>query len=180
MPRRSDLCPQCGRQKQAISALCRRCRDSTPYPRTTEVRAKIAAAKIGNKSKTGLQDRPETLERKRAAWTPAHRAAAKERGLTFAADRAWRDLIAASVSGERNPNYQGKGKATPYAPGWGRHHKHLIRVRAGFRCEICSVRPSRTLDIHHRDKSKTNHHPDNLQALCRRCHKAVHPNSGAR
>jgi 5-methylcytosine-specific restriction endonuclease McrA len=30
------------------------------------------------------------------------------------------------------------------------------------------------LDIHHIDETKDNHHPDNLRALCRQCHKRVH------
>lgn len=154
--------------------MCRKCKPS--YDRSEDHRIRMSAALVGRThSYPSASTRPDVAEKIRQSWTPAKRESARLRGLAFAADREWRDLIAASVMGELNPNHQGKGKATPYGPGWGRRHKDLIRERAGYRCEECGARPSRTLDVHHIDKSKDNHHPDNLRALCRACHKRVHP-----
>ena len=147
------------------------------YQMTEQHRERIRRSKLGNRSKLGLKDSPATRERKRAAWTPERRRAASERGLRFASDRAWRDMIARSVAGTLNPRFRGRDNGTGYAPGFGRLHRRLIRERAGNRCEMCQREIGfQRLDVHHRDRSKTNHHPDNLQALCRRCHKQVHPN----
>ena len=156
------------------AAMCRKCKPS--YDRSEEHRTRMSAALVGRTHDyPSASTRPDVAEKIRQGWTPEKREAARVRGLAFAADRKWRDLIAASVMGELNPNHQGKSNATPYGPGWGRKHKDLIRERAGYRCERYGSKPQRTLDVHHIDKSKDNHHPDNLQALCRPCHKAIHP-----
>ena len=148
------------------------------YLRTPEHR-ELMSARLRGKPKNYVTggSLPGVSEKIAAAWTPEMKAAAKQRGLAMGADRAWRDLIARSVCGTLNPNYQGKDHESPYAPGWGRRHKELIRERAGYRCELCGKPPvssAMKLDIHHKDKTKSNHHPDNLQALCRKCHKRVH------
>ena len=156
------------------STQCRKCKPS--YTRTDDHRQKMSEALAGRKHDyPSASTQPEVAEKIRSTWTPERREAARRRGLAQAADRAWRDMIARSLSGDLNPNYQGKGRSTPYGPGWGRRHKELIRERAGYRCEMCGCAPSATLDVHHRDHSKDNHHPDNLMALCRSCHKKVHP-----
>src|SRR5262245_23425052 len=148
MPRKKDQC-SCGRQKLAIAALCRPCRDRRPYERTNAHREKMSAALEGKPhSWRSASTRPDVADKIRSWWTPARRRAAKARGDRFAHDRAWRDLIARSVTGTLNPRYRGKGNTSGYAPGWGRLHRRLIRERAGNRCEICS-RETR-LDIHHK------------------------------
>ena len=40
-------------------------------------------------------------------------------------------------------------------------------------CDICGV-SDRRLDVHHRDGDHANDHIDNLQILCRSCHKKTH------
>lgn len=156
------------------SSQCRKCNPS--YVRTAEHRERMSQTLAGRtRSTPSASTRPEVAEQIRQWWTPERREEARQRGLAQAADRAWRDMIARSLMGELNPNYQGKDHATPYGPGWGRRHKDLIRERAGYRCEMCGMRPDRTLDVHHKDHTKDNHHPDNLIALCRSCHKKVHP-----
>jgi len=153
---------------------CRTCKPT--YDRTEDHCTRMSGALTGRTHNyPSASTRPEIAERIRQGWTPEKRDAARRRGVAFAEQREWRDLIARSVTGDLNPNHQGKANATPYGPGWGRKHKDLIRERAGYRCERCGVVPSRTLDVHHIDKSKDNHHPNNLQALCRACHKTVHP-----
>lgn len=178
MPWKKVPCPKCGLPKSRTAEYCRSCNPIGTYARTDETRAKMSAAQTGKRrSYRSASTRPEVAARIAAAWTPEMRAAARSRGLVMAADRAWRDLIAESVAGSRNPNHQGKGRTTGYAPGWGPLHRRLIRERAGNQCEMCGK--SGPLDIHHKDRTKTNHHPDNLQALCRRCHKRPDVHGGA-
>ena len=156
------------------SQQCRQCNPS--YVRTDEHRELMRGVVMGRvHDYPSASTRPEVARAIRDAWTPEKREEARIRGLLHASDRSWRDLIARSLMGDLNPNYQGKHNATPYGPGWGRRHRELIRERAGYQCEECGKRPSATLDVHHVDHSKDNHDPGNLVALCRACHKRVHP-----
>lgn len=164
VPRKVKRCPSCN---QAFLKA------RPTYERTPEHRAKMSAALTGKTHNwSSASTRSEVAEKIRDWWTPERRERARLRGEMLAENRQWRDMIAASVAGEKNPNYQDKDNATGYAPGWGRLHRHLIRERAGGKCEVCG-REGR-LDIHHRDFSKDNHDPENLQVLCRRCHKLDH------
>jgi hypothetical protein len=124
------------------------------YERTPEIREKTRQAHLGRKHDyPSGGSLPGVAEKIRQSWTPEKREAARQRGLRFAADRDWRDLIARSVMGELNPRYQDGSAASGYAPGFGRYHHELIRARAGYRCERCGREP-KTLDLHHKDWSK--------------------------
>jgi len=48
----------------------------------------------------------------------------------------------------------------------------LILERANFRCEKCGEREF--LQIHHKDKNRTNGSTENAQVLCNKCHKKEH------
>jgi len=185
-------CPQCGESMDVASAMCRACYaqvQKTPeyraavqarmlgkpsYVRTPESRAKMSKAKMGNTAFLGHKHTVETRSKQRAAWTPAMREAARVRGLLAAENLDWLRKIAEALSGEKNPNYKGHDKATPYGPGWGRMFKDKMRARSEGRCDVCGKRYDRTPDLHHKDFSKTNHHPDNLMVVCRKCHKGLH------
>ncbi len=92
--------------------MCRKCKPS--YDRSEEHRTRMSAALVGRTHDyPSASTRPDVAEKIRQGWTPEKREAARVRGLAFAADREWRDLIAASVMGELNPNHQGKSNATP-------------------------------------------------------------------
>lgn len=186
MPRKQWECIGCGVPVGRRVKRCPVCHSAFLKTRPARVwtdasRQKIREFQTGRRRNyRSASTRPEVAEKIRQSWSPEKREAARQRGLLMAADRAWRDMIARSVTGSLNPRYQAKDQATPYAPGWGRLHKRLIRERAGYRCERCGQEAKR-LHIHHKDWSKDNHHPENLQALCVRCHFAVHPrrNPGA-
>lgn len=60
----------------------------------------------------------------------------------------------------------------PYARGWTRAVKQMAWERAGNRCEICQC--DKPCDTHHKDFRKDNHVLENLQVLCRKCHKGLH------
>ena len=117
--------------------------------------------------------RPEVGKKIADSWTPEMKQSARIRGLINAENTEWLLKIAESVSGKNNPNYQGKGKESPYSAGWGKKYRKKLRERKGGKCSMC-LEQEKLLDLHHIDFSKTNHHPDNIQLLCRKCHKKVH------
>jgi hypothetical protein len=140
---------------------------------TDEHKANLSAALKGKRHNwSSASTRPEIAEKIRQSWTPEKREQARQRGLMMAENREWRDMIARSVMGAKNPNYQGKDQTTGYGPGWGPLHRRLVRERAQGKCEVCG-REAR-LDIHHKDFGKDNHDPENLQVVCRSCHKKMH------
>ena len=52
-----------------------------------------------------------------------------------------------------------------------------VKIRAGFRCEHCGhphdPEHGYTLTVHHLDGDPANCDPNNLVALCQRCHLAI-------
>jgi hypothetical protein len=152
---------------------CRKCKPT--YERTPEHKEAMSSALAG-KPKPHLRgrSRPEVAAKQSAAWTPEMREAARRRGLLAAESREWLLRIAESLSGDANPNFQGKGQESPYAPGWGRAYRAKIQARAAGICEWCGKKPRGTLDLHHKDFRKDNHDPRNLAVICRSCHKSAH------
>jgi len=106
---------------------------------------------------------------RQAHLKPELREAARRRGLAQAADPEWRKRCGSP--GAKNPNWQDGRSTLPYARGWTRKAKALAWERAKGLCEHCG-QPGR--DTHHKDFQKDNHDLENLQVLCRRCHKKLH------
>jgi hypothetical protein len=115
-------------------------------------------------------ERPEVAEKIRQSWTPEKREAAQKRGQANAQDPAWR--LRCGAPGASNPMWEDGRAQIPYARGWTRTVKRLAWERAGGRCEICQS--DKPCDTHHKDFRKDNHDLDNLQVLCRKCHKRLH------
>jgi len=114
--------------------------------------------------------RPEVANKILAYWTPERREAARVRGLAFAKNQEWR--LNCGLPGAMNPMWEDGRAAIPYARGWSRKVKALAWERAGNRCEICQC--DTPCDTHHKDFRKDNHDLENLQVLCRKCHKGLH------
>lgn len=170
---KKEPCPACGQPKSTRSSLCRKC--ASPYQRTPEHRERMSKALAG-------RERPQMRGRKRPEhsrymkevyWTPERREAARIRGEILAENREWIMQIAHALTGENNPNYQGKDNASGYAPGWGRAYRKRLIARANGVCEECH-KPKAKLEPHHRDFSKTNHEESNILVVCRSCHKLLH------
>lgn len=157
-------CPPCNSLFRSIQAK---------YRRTPETRRKMSLAQKGKKHhwKSGSCHPEVAAKIRRAMRSPKNREAARVRGQRFASDPAWVKKIAESVSGAKNPMWQDGRSQIPYAPGWGRKWKKQAWDRAKNLCELCQA-PGR--DTHHKDFRKDNHALDNLQVLCRRCHKRLH------
>jgi HNH endonuclease len=156
---------------KAESQQCRQCKPT--YERTAEHRVKMSSVLQGKPhSWRSASTRPEVADKIRQTWTPEKREAARLRGLAMAADPDWRRRIGEAVSGARNPNWEDGRSQIPYAPGWGRVNRRAIREQAGHRCQRCGQQ--KPLDTHHKDGGKSDHSHENLEALCRKCHKAAH------
>ena len=141
------------------------------YERTPEHREHLRRIMTGRKLPwwKGQKHKPETRRAMAAAWTPEMREAARLRGLRLAADPEWR--LRCGSPGQKNSNWQGGRAQLPYSPGWARKVKQLAWERAKNCCELCGL-PG--YDTHHIDFEKDNHELDNLQVLCRKCHKGLH------
>lgn len=76
----------------------------------------------------------------------------------------------------------------PYPPNW-IELAEAVRAAANWHCENCGTQgltPDKyeewdspenrplLLEVHHKDRNPANCEPDNLTALCRRCHRKAH------
>ena len=114
--------------------------------------------------------RPEIAEKIRQSWTQEKRDAARLRAAAAVQDPSWR--LRCGSPGEKNPMWENGRAQIPYARGWARKVKQLAWDRAGGRCELCQS--DKPCDTHHKDFRKDNHDLENLQVLCRKCHKRLH------
>lgn len=63
-----------------------------------------------------------------------------------------------------------------YAPhNWGSIKRKLLQSK-GNSCEICNRQEH--IQIHHKDKDRSNNDEQNLQVLCIHCHQSIHRNWG--
>lgn len=82
-------------------------------------------------------------------------------------------FIKGQTAGKNNCNWQGGITCRKYPFDFNFAFKELIRRRDSYKCQICSCPQEechQRLDIHHKDFDKYNLNPDNLIALCRKCH----------
>lgn len=75
----------------------------------------------------------------------------------------------ANMSGNRNGRWKGGLSFEPYMVEFNGILKDKIRLRDGYRCQLCGVAHSK-LSVHHIDYNKQNNELANLIALCRSCH----------
>ena len=146
-------CPLCDKPKSQLAAMCRACRDRTPYTRTPALRAKMSESRKGVPKPPGYvpaSKRPEVAAKIAAYWTPERRAEKSK-----------------AVSHPRNP-YLGLH--------W--RKRKAIAEEVG-QCQRCGNNgPEVRLGIHHKDRNKRNHARDNLEVLCGSCHASEHTHSG--
>ncbi len=96
--------------------------------------------------------------------------------IAFDAKQVYKDLIKhfekfEKETEELSPATIGAG----YPSNWPAISQGFRRTKK-FTCEECYVIGSKLTDTHHKDGDKSNVSPENLQCLCKLCHKAVHPN----
>ena len=75
-----------------------------------------------------------------------------------------------SVRGEKNPGWRGGVSKWPYNYNW-RRTREIVRSVADWKCKCGAF----AMDVHHKDFDKKNDSFGNLVALCRKCHREVHP-----
>jgi hypothetical protein len=81
-----------------------------------------------------------------------------------------RESCRAAKMGERNPRWNG-GIAEYENHAELKRQRLVILRRASGKCEICGDHANR---VHHVDGDKSNHATDNLLAVCKPCHWALH------
>jgi len=69
------------------------------------------------------------------------------------------------IEGNKNPRWKG-GKSDGYIS------KKAKELSIHSKCENCSSK--KNIDRHHKDRNKFNNVPENIQVLCRSCHKFLH------
>ena len=88
-------------------------------------------------------------------------------------------------SGKNSTLWKGGKSFEPYTPEFNNQLKKHIRERDGYRCRYCGIyqnelkdnhRNGQKLHVHHIDYDKTNNGPENLIALCNRCHRKTGQN----
>ena len=133
----------------------------TRKPLSSEHRAKLSKAHMGNKRALGHHVSPEVRARM----------SAKHMGKTLSAEH--RAKLSASHFGSQNSQWRDGSSYEPYSPAFGRSLKRNVRERDSHRCQVCGVPQTectKRLDIHHIDYDKKNSDPVNLISLCVRCH----------
>jgi len=177
------LCIDCGTPVKRRRKRCPACdhvikKTQCKYERTSEHKATMSKTMKGRQQRgSGWKHSKKTREKMKSVWTPEMKEDARIRGLLNAENREWLLKIAESVSDSKNPNFQNKSNKSGYALGWGKGYRKRMRDRANGICEMCGKPPhysSIPLDLHHKDFTLTNHAPENLAVLCRKCHKKVH------
>lgn len=170
--RRTKRCPACF---PAFRSANMRQLGLNPTP---ERNAKVAAAVRGRTlpSLRGRKRPAEESERIRRTWQSSElREAARQRGLRNSRNRDLLAKIAARLPRrEGHWNWRGGVAYLPYAPGFGKALKEIVRERDGFACQVCgrtqADTPKYRLPVHHADYDKDNHANANLFTLCRPCH----------
>jgi len=100
-----------------------------------------------------------------------------ERGYWFG-----RQLPSSSIEklmGERNPAWRNGLSTLPYPLAFTRQVKERIRIRDGYKCQLCGKHQSQLpqkLSIHHIDYDKSNLRDSNLISLCRGDNSRVNTN----
>lgn len=182
--RKPYLCIDCSSPVNRGIKRCKTCdslfkKNRKPYARTPDHK-KIMSEKLKTIPKnTGWKHSSETKNKIAASWTKEKREAARQRGKAFAQKKEWLLKIAESVSGEKNPMWQGGVTDSGYAPGFCKSLKEKIRKRDNYRCQLCTATEKELgykLSIHHSDYDKTNHDESNLFATCKPCNSRVNIN----
>lgn len=75
-------------------------------------------------------------------------------------------------SGTNNPNYAG----SPTNRISGHKYREVAYAQYGHICNRCGYSNKLALEIHHKDRDRTNNNTPNLEVLCSNCHSIEHKN----
>ena len=138
---------------------------SEQYIKTPEHRQKLSDAMKGNRN----QEKFKSVET-RQKISQSMQGNRNTRG--FIHDATMRLRCSLAKLAEKNPLWLGGISFYPYPPEWTSHLRSDIRIRDGYKCQLCEFESMITgeLHIHHIDYNKGNNDWGNLVTLCHSCH----------
>lgn len=144
----------------------------TNVPLSEEHRKAIGKAGEGKKrTEKTKQNIRESLEGRKLSEEHIENLRISHTGLKYSDEM--RKKCSKNSKGENNPAWKGGMSFEPYTIEFNDELKELIRLRDGFRCQLCSCPQEenlRKLAIHHIDYIKKNCNLSNLISLCMSCH----------
>lgn len=113
-------------------------------------------------------------------WTGNGRPRAREYKILCSNCKVEFTVIGESKKNQKTCSYKcatekyRKGKIHPnYTTGFSAYRK-LALNHYGKQCSLCGYSDERALEVHHRDKDRSNNDISNLEVLCSNCHKLQH------
>jgi 5-methylcytosine-specific restriction endonuclease McrA len=138
-----------------------------------EVCDKMSKSRMGKKINMTVEGRRRLRDSKIGDKNPMKRLEVREKMSMSSRGRKNPQLSERMKlrTGEKNYNWRGGTSYEPYSLDWTQTLRRSIRERDGYICQMCNaVQSDKALDVHHKDYDKFNCNPDNLVALCHRCH----------
>ena len=138
-------------------------------PHTEETREKISRINLGKKRT------PEQIEKLRL--TVIGRKHSEQTKAMIRESNIGKN--SGKFIGEKSPRWNPNKISPRYPLGWNKNFKEQIRSRDEYKCQACGVHEAETMkrhDVHHIDYVKENISPENLVALCKRCHMKTNAN----
>lgn len=147
------------------------------YTHSEETKKKIAQAHLG---KIKSQEEREKISKTRKERIAQGLIKSWNKGLTIDDPRVKKGIEKTKETfknighskKEKNPNWKGGKefwKKFEYNRNWQTLRKWFLQFNP--LCELCN---EKAVLVHHKDFSTKNDSPENLQTLCRRCHKQIH------
>ena len=107
----------------------------------------------------------------------------RKKKLSGTKTQQWIDGTYDCMVGENHYNWKGGISLEPYGEEWTDELKEQIRQRDSRKCQLCGMTEEIhkseyrwSLSVHHINYIKTDHRPENLTALCIRCHTKTNHN----
>ena len=76
-------------------------------------------------------------------------------------------------TGDQNPNFIRFGEEYGFKGSRLLWWRNKLLKDVG-KCQTCGIEDNRVLDVHHRDRNRSNNTQENLMLLCRNCHAILH------
>ncbi|MDD5022289.1 MAG: HNH endonuclease signature motif containing protein [Endomicrobiaceae bacterium] len=169
------LCIDCGAPVERKVARCKDCakeaiKHRQTYVRTDEHKALMSSRLSGKTHNYAPASKnPEVAKKISESWTKEKREL--QSNMVIERNKSIEQRLKYGSVASNNPMWIDGRATNVYARGWTKRLKQEVFERTSHLCDICGAN---AMDIHHKDFKKDNNSLDNLQPLCRSCHKRIH------